>query len=254
MPRSKARPLGPFFQPVVDLSSSLVIGFEALTRFDDGGRPDLTFATAIECGMGIKLEKVTLEAAIRESAVLPSGAWLSLNVSPAMLAEVEILQHVLRRTTRSIVLEITEHEAIGSYAACREAVASLGPNVRLAVDDAGAGIANFSHLVELRPQFVKIDAGLVRGVDTDAGRAAVVVGLTHFAAAAGCRVIAEGIETEAEREVLAGLGAELGQGYLLGRPAAAETWRSAPCRREGAQTTSGRGRRLRIATVPHPSG
>lgn len=234
----EARAFRPVFQPVVDLSSGLVVGFEALTRFDDGGRPDLKFAAAIECGLGIDLETVTLEAALRESAVLPPDAWLSLNVSPALLTEAEILRRVLRDTSRSIILEITEHEVIGSYADCRQAAARLGPNVRLAVDDAGAGIANFSHLVELRPQFVKIDAGLVRGVDTDAGRAAVIVGLTHFSAAAGCSVIAEGIETEAERTTLATLGAGLGQGYLLGRPAAAETWKRVPCPRESATARS----------------
>ena len=123
-----------------------------------------------------------------------------------------------------VVLEVTEHEAIAAYAPLREAMLRLGPGVRLAVDDAGAGIANFNHLVELRPSFVKIDAGLVHGLDADASRRAVVVGLIHFAAEAGCEVIAEGIETEAERATVAQLGVTLGQGYLLGRPAPAEAW------------------------------
>jgi EAL domain-containing protein (putative c-di-GMP-specific phosphodiesterase class I) len=86
------------------------------------------------------------------------------------------------------------------------------------VDDAGAGSANFTHIVELRPSIVKIDAGLVRGVEHDLGRQALVVGMLHFAATAGCDVIAEGIETAAERATLVGLGVTLGQGYLLGRP------------------------------------
>jgi EAL domain-containing protein (putative c-di-GMP-specific phosphodiesterase class I) len=124
------------------------------------------------------------------------------------------------------VLEITEHEAIGAYEPLRAASARLGTDVRFAVDDAGAGVANFNHLVGLRPDFVKIDASLIRGVDTDLSRAALVVGLVHFAAAAGCQVIAEGIETEAEGATVAGLGVLLGQGFLLGRPAEAATWRS----------------------------
>lgn len=214
----------PVFQPVVDLSSGDVVGFEALTRFDDGSRPDEVFASAIECGLGMELEAVTLEAALEAARQLPSNAWLSLNVSPSFLCEVETLQRALGGSSRSIVLEITEHEAISAYGPCREALARLGPKVRLAVDDAGAGIANFNHLVELRPHFVKIDSGLVRGLDTDSGRAAVVVGLARFAAAGGCRVIAEGIETDAERATVAALGVGLGQGYLLGRPAAAESW------------------------------
>jgi EAL domain-containing protein (putative c-di-GMP-specific phosphodiesterase class I) len=125
------------------------------------------------------------------------------------------------------VLEVTEHEAIGDYAELRSAIGALGSGVRVAVDDAGAGAANFSHLVELRPQFVKIDLGLVRGVDTDLARQALVVALLHFASATDCQVIAEGIEKDAERTTLRRLGVQLGQGYLLGRPAEAATWVSA---------------------------
>jgi EAL domain-containing protein (putative c-di-GMP-specific phosphodiesterase class I) len=77
---------------------------------------------------------------------------------------------------RPLVLEITEHDTIEAYRPLREAVQRLGPDVRLAVDDAGAGVANFTHLVELQPAFVKIDASLVRGVNTDLGRQAVVAG------------------------------------------------------------------------------
>ena len=100
----------------------------------------------------------------------------------------------------------------------------LGPDLRLAVDDAGAGVANFHHLVELRPEFVKIDVSLVRGVDTDLSRQAVVAGILHFAATSHCQVIAEGLETDAELAMVTELGVTLGQGYLLGRPASVEEW------------------------------
>jgi PAS domain S-box-containing protein len=238
------------FQPVIDLASGVVVGFEALTRFSDGCRPDVTFATALECGLGIELEAVTLEAALNEARLLPPKAWLSLNVSPALLCDVETLRSVLGKQPRSIVLEVTEHEAIGAYEPLHEALGRLGPGVRLAVDDAGAGIANFSHLVELRPDFVKIDASLVRGVDTDLSRRALVVGFVHFAAAAGCLVIAEGIETEAERATVAELGVRLGQGFLLARPAAAETWKATRDVGEGRASPLGSRRRLRVATAP----
>jgi EAL domain-containing protein (putative c-di-GMP-specific phosphodiesterase class I) len=222
-----AKAFHPVFQPIVDLTTGGTVGFEALTRFDDGCRPDLMFAAAIECGMGIELEIATLEAAVRESRHLAAGSWLSLNVSPALLALRRGLQELLTQSVRPIVLEITEHEVIGDYAPLRQAMLELGSRVRLAVDDAGAGAANFNHLVELRPNFVKIDVGLIRGVDADPSRRAVVVGLIHFAAEAGCEVLAEGIETQAERDTVAELGVTLGQGYLLGRPAAAEA-RSIP--------------------------
>ena len=105
---------------------------------------------------------------------------------------------------------------------------ALGSGLRLAVDDAGAGVANFNHLVELRPQFVKVDIGLVRGVNADLTRQALVVALLHFATATDCQVVAEGIETEPERGVLEKLEIPLGQGYLFGRPASAEAWVAAP--------------------------
>ncbi|HEX7471595.1 MAG TPA: EAL domain-containing protein [Candidatus Limnocylindrales bacterium] len=217
----------PVFQPIVDLATRRTIGFEALTRFDDGRRPDQMFAAAIDCGLGVALESVTLEAALRSADLLPADAWLSLNVSPTLVADLTTLEGILGPRLRPIVLEITEHEAIAEYAPLREAVVRMGPDVRVAVDDAGAGVANFNHLVELRPDFLKIDVGLVRGVDTDVGRQAVVAGLVHFAASAGCQVIAEGIETEAELATVTRLGVTLGQGYLLARPSRAETWRDA---------------------------
>jgi EAL domain-containing protein (putative c-di-GMP-specific phosphodiesterase class I) len=218
----------PVFQPIVDLSTGLTVGFEALTRFEDGCPPDRTFAAALECGMGIDLEIATLRAAVRESLHLPPGTWLSVNVSPALLALRSRLETLFREQGGQIVVEITEHEAIPDYARLRRAMVELGPRVRLAVDDAGAGVANFNHLVELHPNFVKIDASLVHGVDRDPSRQAVVVGLVHFAAKSGCEVLAEGIETEAERATVAELGVTLGQGYLLGRPAGAATWTVRP--------------------------
>ncbi len=224
----EASAFAPVFQPIVDLDSGATIGFEALTRFTNGSRPDETFALALECGLSIQLERSTLTAALAEARQLPRGTWLSINVSPTLLADVGSLQAVLGLQIRPLVLEITEHEPIAAYGPLREALLALGPGVRLAVDDAGAGIANFNHLVELSPDFVKVDAGLVRGVDRDVSRQAVVAGILHFAAAAGCQVIAEGIENDSELEMLTGLGVTLGQGYLLGRPAPAETWVGAP--------------------------
>jgi EAL domain-containing protein (putative c-di-GMP-specific phosphodiesterase class I) len=96
----------------------------------------------------------------------------------------------------------------------------LRPRARIAIDDAGAGYASFRHIVELQPDFVKLDIGLVRSIDEDRARQAVVAGMDYFALKTGCALIAEGIESEAECEVLRSLAIELGQGYLLGVPEA----------------------------------
>jgi EAL domain-containing protein (putative c-di-GMP-specific phosphodiesterase class I) len=155
---------------------------------------------------------------------------LSLNVSPRVLLANGRLRAVLDRRSRPTVLELTEHEKVDDYAALRSAIVHLGPDLRIAVDDAGAGVANFSHLVELRPDFVKIDIGLVRGVNADLTRQALVVGLRHFAQATNRDVIAEGIETEAERRTLLALGVNLGQGFLFGQPAPASDFAAASTR------------------------
>jgi EAL domain-containing protein (putative c-di-GMP-specific phosphodiesterase class I) len=246
----------PVFQPMVDLATRGPIGYEALTRFDDGTPPDLVFAEARRCGLDRELESVTLGAALAASERLPVG-FLSLNVSPAfILAGVE-LRAILAARTRPIVLEVTEHDTIDDYGALRSAFVALGSGLRLAVDDAGAGIANFNHLVELQPQFVKVDIGLVRGVNADLTRQALIVALLHFAGATDCHVVAEGIETEAERAVLEKLEIQFGQGYLFGRPAEASTW-AAPAaapstlRRGAALRAISGGRRPRARAKPIP--
>ena len=214
----------PVFQPIVDLSTGVTVGYEALTRFAAGDAAEMVFADAERAGLGAELEAATLAAAVRDGARLPPDAWLSLNVSPRFLAECGRLTGILAHRTRPIILEITEHEIIGDYLPLHAAMATLGPDVRLAVDDAGAGVANFRHLVDLRPHLVKIDAALIRGANADISRQALIVGMVHFAVVSGALVLAEGIETEAEQATVERLGVTLGQGYHLARPAPIEEW------------------------------
>jgi EAL domain-containing protein (putative c-di-GMP-specific phosphodiesterase class I) len=121
-----------------------------------------------------------------------------------------------------VVLEVTEHVPVADYAVLRSAIGSLRPEVRVAVDDAGAGVANFSHILELRPAFVKLDMRLVRGIEADRTRQALVLGLLHFASESRSQTVAEGVETAEELAMLRELGVPLAQGYLLGRPAAVD--------------------------------
>ena len=172
-------------------------------------------------GLGEELEIATCRPPWPRRRTCPTAAWLNLNVSPDLILAGEPLRSISPDARRSLVLEVTEHLAIDDYAAFRVALADLGSNVKLAVDDAGAGFASLRHIVELRPAFVKLDRSLVAGVDADEALQAMTVGLQHFARSTGCRLIAEGIETDAERSALRLLGIGLGQGYLLGRPAPA---------------------------------
>ncbi|MEO8208616.1 MAG: EAL domain-containing protein, partial [Chloroflexota bacterium] len=207
----------PFFQPIVDLNDGTVVGYEALSRFADGTRPDVAFGLAERAGLELELELATLAAALEASSVLPAGAYLSLNASPSLIASGP-LREILAPLKRSIVLEVTEHSVVQDYEELRAAGKGLGQHVRFAVDDAGAGYASFRHILELEPAVVKLDIGLIRGIDVDRARQALLAGMSYFAVKRKIKLVAEGIETTAELAALGQLGIRYGQGYLLGRP------------------------------------
>lgn len=208
----------PHFQPIVRLVDGVVVGHEALTRFTDGCPPNVRFAEAERFGLGRALERATLESAILAATTLPPGTALSLNVSPALLLTDPTLGALVSVADREVVIELTEHAPVEDYDALRSRIGALGGSVRIAVDDAGSGYASLRHILALRPAWVKLDIDLVRGIDDDPARQALIAGFVHFAAEAGCELIGEGIETEAERRTLIRLGVLHGQGYLLGRP------------------------------------
>ncbi len=214
----QARAFHAVFQPIVELETRRVVGYEALTRFHDGTAPDVRFADAARLGLGDDYELAAIETALAEATKLPADAFLSLNVSPAVaLASRDLLRGHLDGADRPIVLELTEHVRIIDYAPLRDAIESLG-QVQIAVDDAGAGYASLRHILELRPAFAKLDISLVRGIDGDDLRQAMAAGMQYYALRAGCRLVAEGVETEEEANVLRDLGVDLAQGYLFGRP------------------------------------
>ncbi len=210
----------PVFQPIVDMGTGEIRGYEALTRFSGQLPPDRVFGTAREHGLHERLELATLDRAVRDGErLLMEGQYLSVNISPDVLvAHQELLAEGRRQWRYGAVVEVTEHDQIDDYAAVRAAMARLGPATRLAVDDAGAGYASLRHILELNPDFVKLDIYLVQAMLRDRAHEAMVAGIQHFAERSGCALVAEGVETEASREHLLSLGIQLGQGYLFARP------------------------------------
>jgi PAS domain S-box-containing protein len=206
-------------QPIFELASGLVVGYEALTRFDSGRPPDQVIAGAAAMGLDVELDLALVESALATADQLPATCFVNLNVGPQTVLRSRRLRRLLAGAPRQIVLEITEHSQISDYAAFRRAVERLGPHVRLAVDDTGAGYASLRHILELRPSVVKLDRNLVQGVADDEARRALIAGIRHFTELAGCDIVAEGIETEAELAALREIGITYVQGFLLGRPA-----------------------------------
>jgi EAL domain-containing protein (putative c-di-GMP-specific phosphodiesterase class I) len=148
-------------------------------------------------------------------AVDPPG----LHVDPTATAFNVIL---MKRSFDNLPREIFEAARVDGAGPWRMswsmALRDLGVPFRIAVDDAGAGYASMMHVVELGPSLVKFDLSLVSGIDTDPVRQALITGMRFFAERTDRRLLAEGIETEAELTTLASLGVSLGQGFLLARP------------------------------------
>ncbi|HSF26848.1 MAG TPA: EAL domain-containing protein [Actinomycetes bacterium] len=208
-------------QPIVDLARGEVAGYEVLARFPGPPQaaPDEWFAVADRAGLAAYLEARVLDRALQLRSSLPRGAFLSVNVSTHLLAS-EPVQQVLARagSLAGTVLELTEpvpeQRPDLTNALC--SVTAVGG--RIAIDDAGAGHHGMRQMATVRPALVKLDRSLVGGIDTDPTKAAVVEMLGDFANRLDARLLAEGIETEAELRTLVGLGVPLGQGFLLARP------------------------------------
>ena len=206
------------FQPIVDLRSGAVVGYEALTRFADGVPPDARFAEARAAGMGTEFEIAAVIRAAARADALPPGVFLGINVSPEVVLTAPNRLRDALPVGRRIVVEVTEHVAIADYRAMRGVIEVLGSDVRCAVDDAGAGFASMRHILELQPAYAKLDISLVRGIHDDELRQALAAGLVYYAARSGVQLVAEGVELEAEAATLRELGVDLAQGYLFGRP------------------------------------
>ncbi len=207
------------FQRIVDLDTDATVGYEALARFDDGRPPLDMFADAVAVGAGHALEIAALRTAIDAAGSLPPDLHLSINVSPSVVIDEDLGPHLQGAAGRSLVIELSELEPVADYAALRGALAELGTNIMLSIDDAGSGFASLAHILALDATFVKLDRSWISGIDRDPAKRALVAGIENFAGETGATLIAEGLETRSELETVRGLGIRLGQGYLLGRPA-----------------------------------
>ena len=213
--------VSPVFQPIVNLKTLEIGGFEALSRFRPakGKTPEQWFDAAHAAGLSPELELHAIRKAIEHAYRLPSAAFLSLNASPETLLCDDFSRLVGGLHGESLVVEVTEHAAVEDYEPLQRAIDRLRRHgVRLAIDDAGAGFASLKHIVRLLPEFIKLDLFLIRGVHEDPVKRAVVAGVLGMASQIGGEVIAEGVETKEELRVLVDLGVEWAQGYYLGRP------------------------------------
>jgi len=214
----------PVYQPIVRVADLEPIGYEGLARFPvaagltDMG-PDVTLAAASAVGLRGDLE-VACWAAMATAGSPPGGRLLFVNISPDTLAHPGLFALATQLPSR-LVIEITEQHEVQDYGELRRQLAPwIARGAQIAIDDTGAGYASLEHVVELRPDFLKLTRGLVADIDHDANRQALLRALGAFAREVGAVVVAEGVERVEELEVLRECEVDFAQGWLFGRPGA----------------------------------
>lgn len=210
------------YQPIVDLGEMMPSGYEALCRFSAQPyrSPDIWFDEAAAVGLAVELELAAIKQAVTMLDAIAPHQYISVNASPNTIVSPRFTETLERMPLGRLVLEITEHAVVEDYDAFTKVLGPLRQRgLRLAVDDAGAGHSSLRHIVQLGPDYVKVDMSLTRNVNADLARRALIGALLFYTRETSAQIIAEGIETQAELKTLKLLGVRRGQGYLLGRPA-----------------------------------
>ncbi|WP_312108684.1 bifunctional diguanylate cyclase/phosphodiesterase [Brevibacillus reuszeri] len=217
------------FMPIIHLPDGGALGWEALAR----GPQDSPFATpatlftyAEETDTVFRLEHICRKRALEQLRYLNPHEKLFINLDPRAIDDPFLLRgkvfSLLEQyglNPHNIVFEITERHAITNYAVFRKIIEEYRKKGYLiAVDDAGAGYSSLESITEIYPDFIKLDMSLIRNIDADPIKQALLETIVQFADKVNCKIIAEGIETESELRTLMDLGVVYGQGYFLGKP------------------------------------
>lgn len=216
------------FEPIVKLESRQLLGYEALVRGEPGSEfatPAQLFGAAVECDALFELDCLCRRTALNAADRLPEGAKLFLNCLPSAINDPSLQDSALRDLLArhrlrpsDVVFEISERESIDNFAVFREVCdhySALG--FQIALDDVGVGYSSLEAVTELAPDYLKVDMSFVRGIHEDPARQEILKALTSIAWRIDARIIAEGIETDAELKTLRELAISYGQGYRIGR-------------------------------------
>lgn len=212
------------YQPIVNVATQRVFGYEALLRPQnpDFESPQQLLVAAEQAGLLHELGRSIRETAAAAARRLPRGTSILVNLHPHDLFDEELYDAKAPLSTIAwrVILEINEHSVIGGAAQGRfERLRRLG--FRLAIDDLGAGYAGLNSWTQIKPDLVKLDMTLVRGIHLHPLKRSLVRAMVHACKDLGVLLVAEGVESGAERDALLEARCPLMQGYLFGRPEAA---------------------------------
>jgi EAL domain-containing protein (putative c-di-GMP-specific phosphodiesterase class I) len=215
------------FQPIVDVRNQTVFAYEALVR-GRGGESAGEVLAQVSSDNRYAFDQLCRTTAIEQAAGLSmaaTGASLSINFLPNAVYEPRACIRVtLAAALRTgfpldrIIFEFTEDEAIDAGHLLNILRSYRAMGFRTAIDDFGAGYAGLGLLSQFQPDIVKLDMALIRGIDTDRVKQAIVRNTLGMLRDLGVEPVCEGVETMAEHDTLRGLGVSLMQGYLLARP------------------------------------
>lgn len=221
----------PHYQPIVDIASGETIGYEILGRSRLFGltTPDAMFGAAAVLDLEAELSRILRYEGVR-AAAMPGDGILFANTHPIEMNDIALLEFSLREIlplagNRKVVLEIHEKSVtcVGQMRELHAALDELG--VGLAYDDFGAGQARLLELVEVPPDYLKFDIGLIRDIDqAPASRQKMLAALVEMVRELNVLALAEGVETENELAVCRQLGFDLVQGFVYGRPQRAQAF------------------------------
>lgn len=223
----------PFFQPIVDLETRRLIGFEALARWTDPDlgaiSPAVFIPIAEDRGIIGQLSQLLLRKAAEAARTWPDELFLSFNLSPSQLVDQNTGSQILSTLEmtgldpRRLEVEITETGLMSDPASAEKIMNHLRANgIRVALDDFGTGQSSLGRLREFHFDKLKIDRAFVSCILTDRPSEHIIRAILAMCEGLGMDVVAEGIEEEEQANKLVRFGCQSGQGYLFGRPADAE--------------------------------
>ena len=222
------------FQPLFDVAQNRVVGFEALTRWVHPERGQISptefIALAEETSLILPVGQYALRKSFQALKALEARfdyAFVAVNVSarqsviPHFAELVVSMAHEHEIAPHRLELEITESLTL-DYQHVRALINTCHKHgIRVSLDDFGTGFSNLGHLHELAFNTVKLDQAFTRQLVTNARCCALARGIVNMIHSINCKVIAEGVETREQAEMLRGMGAEYFQGWLIGKPSAA---------------------------------
>jgi len=217
------------YQPIVRLGDGRVFGYEALTRCPEDSLfegPLSLFRFAEKCNMSLALDRLARETAIRHSPALGSIQKIFINVTMSIINDPHFVSGQTVRWLNEkglfpgqVVLELTERSSIDDFEAAKKILAHYrSQGYEIAIDDAGAGYSSLQSIVELSPDYIKVDRSLVRMADKDEMKKHMLRTFVRFAKKMNIRTVAEGVERPEELRLLRAMGFDYAQGYLIGRP------------------------------------